>query len=302
MGKAFYDQEPIARRIFEEADERLGIPLSRIIFEGPEEELRTTFNTQPALYTVSSAILAALQDKVPFIPDYVAGHSLGEYTAFHAAGAFSFGTGLLLVRSRGTWMEEAYPAGRGKMAAVLGMERERLSQICAEVAAEGMTVEPANLNSPGQIVISGTAEGVEEAGKRAKSSGAKRVIPLPVSGPFHSSLMKPAQERMKALLQETEGLKDPVIPVVANASAREVRTREEMVDALIRQVTSPVLWEDSVRYLLSAGVDTFVEIGAGTVLSGLVKKIDPKVRLRAVGSIEELYRWIEEWEEEMKHA
>lgn len=302
MGKELYEKEPVAKRIFDEADERLGYALSRLIFEGPEETLRITYHTQPALYMVSSAFLAVLHHYTPLIPDFVAGHSLGEYTAFHAAGAIPFGTGVMLVKKRGEWMEEAYPEGRGKMAAVLGMEREVLIQVCEEVSAEGQTVEPANMNSPGQIVISGTAEGVEEAGRRAKERGAKRIIPLSVSGPFHSSLMKPAQDRMRQLLAETEDLTDPVIPVVANATARSVTTREEMIEVLIRQVTAPVLWEDSIRFLIRSGVGIFVEVGPGSVLTGLVKKIDKEVKVRNVSNLNELSEWVREWEEEMKNV
>ncbi|CCQ92369.1 malonyl CoA:acyl carrier protein transacylase [[Clostridium] ultunense Esp] len=302
MGKDLYGEEPVARRIFDEADERLGFSLSRLIFEGPEEELRLTYNTQPALYTVSSAFLAVIENRTPFIPDYVAGHSLGEYTAYHAAGAIPFGTGVELVRKRGEWMEEAYPAGRGAMAAILGMEREPLRLLCEEVTREGMRVELANLNSPGQIVLSGTREGVDEAGKRARERGAKRVIPLQVSGPFHSSLMSPAREKMEQKLRETEGLKDPVIPVISNVSAKEVTSREEMIQALIQQVTSPVLWEDSIRRLIQLGVNTFVEVGAGSVLTGLVKKIDKGAETRNVSNLEQLCAWVKEWEGEMKNA
>lgn len=294
MGKEFYEQEAPARQIFAEADEVLGFKLSQLCFEGPEEELRLTYNTQPALFTTSAAILSVIREKIGVTPDFVAGHSLGEYTAFYAAGALTLAKGVELVRKRGSYMEEAVPAGLGAMSAVLGMDRQALAEVCAAVSAEGKVAELANLNCPGQIVISGSKDGVEEAGIRAKAAGAKRVIPLTVSGPFHSSLMKPAADKMAAELRSYEGFQDPSIPVIANVTAKATTTKQDMVDVLIQQVASPVLWEDSIQALVAAGVDTFIEIGSGSVLSGLIKKIDRNVSTRSISSLAALNQWVEE--------
>lgn len=298
MGKDFYEQEPIARHVFEEADDTLGFQLSKLCFEGPEEELRLTFNTQPALFTVSAAILQVLRSRMNLQPDYVAGHSLGEYTAYFAAGAMTFRKGVELVHKRGTYMEQAVPAGQGAMAAVLGMERSSLAEVCASVTAKGKVVELANLNCPGQIVISGSKEGVEEAGLLAKEAGAKRVIPLTVSGPFHSSLMKPAAVQMERELRGYDGFSNPTVPVIANVSAKPVNSKEEMVETLIEQVSSPVLWEDSIRTLISLGVDQFVEIGSGTVLAGLVRKIDRDVKVHSITNLATMEQWLDEWKGE----
>lgn len=298
MGKEFFEQEASARQIFTEADEVLGYKLSQLCFDGPEEELRLTFNTQPALFTTSAAILSVIRERIGISPSFVAGHSLGEYTAFYAAGALSFAKGVELVRKRGSFMEEAVPAGLGAMSAVLGMDRQALSEVCAVVSAEGKVVELANLNCPGQIVISGSKEGVEEAGVRAKAAGAKRVIPLTVSGPFHSSLMKLAADKMAVELRSYGGFLDPGIPVIANVTAKSITNKQDMVDALIQQVSSPVLWEDSIQTLVAAGVDTFIEIGSGSVLSGLVKKIDRNVSTRSISNLAALNQWVEEWKGE----
>jgi [acyl-carrier-protein] S-malonyltransferase len=302
MGSDFYEQEETARKRMEQADDILGFKLSELCFHGPEEELRLTVNTQPALFTVSAAILDVLREKMDLVPDYVAGHSLGEYTAFYASGAIPFERGVELVRKRGMFMEEAVPAGIGAMAAVLGMEREDLGEICKSITSQGKTVELANLNCPGQIVISGTKEGVELAGEMAKEKGARRVISLTVSGPFHSSLMEPAARKMEQVLREANDLTDPKIPVVVNVSARAVASKDEMVNALIRQVDSPVLWEDTVRWLINEGVDTFIEIGSGSVLSGLVKKVDRKVKTVSINSVQSLMEWVAEQKEEGIHA
>lgn len=298
MGRDFYEQEPIARNVFEEADDTLGYKLSKLCFEGPDEELKLTFNTQPALFTVSAAILQVLRSRISIQPDFVAGHSLGEYTAYYAAGAMSFRKGVELVHKRGTYMEQAVPAGQGGMAAVLGMEREALAEVCTKVTLKGNVVELANLNCPGQIVISGSKEGVEEAGRLAKEKGAKRVIPLTVSGPFHSSLMKPAAEQMEQQLRTYDAFSDPDVPVIANVTAKPVYTKGEMVDTLIQQVSSPVLWEDSIRTLLELGVDQFLEIGSGTVLAGLVRKIDRNVKVHSITNLATMEQWLAEWKGE----
>jgi [acyl-carrier-protein] S-malonyltransferase len=289
MGAELVHQSSAARDIFQQADEALGFSLSTLCFGGPEEELRLTANTQPAILTMSVAVLEALREKLPgYTPDFVAGHSLGEYSALVAAGSLTFTDAVKAVRARGQFMEEAVPAGQGAMAAVLGMEREALHAVCEEVTASGHPVQLANLNSPGQIVISGSAEGVKLAGEQAKANGAKRVMPLNVSGPFHSSLMQPAADKLKNVLAEIQ-VKDATVPVVANVTARPVSEAGEIVDSLVQQVASPVLWEDSVRWMVEQGVTTFIEIGPGKVLAGLIKKIAPAdVTIYAVQDMDSL--------------
>ncbi|OMF37406.1 [acyl-carrier-protein] S-malonyltransferase [Paenibacillus sp. FSL H8-0548] len=284
MGKDVYDAFDRSRSIVEQADEALGFSLSSIIFEGPDEVLKQTANTQPALLTVSVAFLEALAE-CGLKPDFVAGHSLGEYSALVAAGVLSFEDAVRTVRARGQFMEQAVPSGQGAMAAVLGAERETLAALCAAITSEGSAVELANVNCPGQIVVSGTAAGVAAVVERGKEeAGAKRVIPLEVSGPFHSSLMKPAADNLMLTLAAIE-MKDAAIPVVANVTAKSVTAAADIRSLLVEQVYSPVLWEDSVRYLIEQGVDTFVEIGSGTVLAGLIKKIDKNLRIVSVNSI-----------------
>ncbi|USG67735.1 ACP S-malonyltransferase [Brevibacillus ruminantium] len=275
MGQELAEHSAAARRVFEQADEALGFSLSALCFTGPEEELRLTANTQPAILTASVAVLEALREKQPGVQaDFYAGHSLGEYSALVAAGALSFTDAVRAVRARGQYMEEAVPAGQGAMAAVLGMERDALHAVCEEVSEAGNPVQLANMNCPGQIVISGSAEGVKLAGEKAKASGAKRVLPLNVSGPFHSSLMQPAADKLQALLADVS-VQDAAVPVVANVSARPVSNAGTIVDSLIQQVAAPVLWEDTIQWMVEEGVTTFVEIGPGKVLSGLIKKIAP---------------------------
>ncbi|EJL47023.1 MULTISPECIES: ACP S-malonyltransferase [Brevibacillus] len=275
MGQTLSEQSEAARRIFETADAALGFSLSGLCFAGPEEELKLTANTQPAILTASVAVLAALKEKLPdYTPDFVAGHSLGEYSALVAAGALSFADAVKVVRARGQFMEEAVPAGQGAMAAVLNMERAALQAVCEEVTASGHPVQPANMNCPGQIVISGSAEGVKLAGEKAKAAGAKRVLPLNVSGPFHSSLMQPAADKLQAVLAGVT-VQEASVPVVANVTARPVTEAATIVEQLVQQVSAPVLWEDSVQWMVEAGVTTFVEIGPGKVLAGLIKKIAP---------------------------
>jgi [acyl-carrier-protein] S-malonyltransferase len=283
MGKDAYDALDVSRAVFERADETLGFKLSGIILDGPEELLKQTANTQPALLTVSIALLEAFRGK-GLTPDYVAGHSLGEYSALVAAGVLSFEDAVRTVRARGEFMEQAVPGGQGAMAAVLGAEREALAALCAAVSAEAGAVELANVNCPGQIVVSGTAAGVQAVVERGKEAGAKRVIPLEVSGPFHSSLMKPAAERLAGVL-ESVPMNDAGVPVVANVTAQPVTEAGEIRRLLAEQVYSPVLWEDSVRWLIEQGVDTFVEIGSGTVLAGLIKKVDKTVSVVSINSL-----------------
>ncbi|WP_168122286.1 ACP S-malonyltransferase [Paenibacillus sp. HB172176] len=282
MGKDAYDSRESARRIFEQANEALGFDLAAMIFEGPDSELKQTANTQPALLTVSTALLH-LAKEAGLKADYVAGHSLGEYSALVAADALSFEDAVRTVRARGQYMEQAVPSGQGAMAAVLGAERDELAKLCAAITGEGADVELANINCPGQIVVSGSAAGVQEVVNRGKEAGAKRVIPLEVSGPFHSSLMKPAAARLGDTLASL-AITAPSVPLVANVTACATTDAEEIRSLLVEQVYSPVLWEDSVRYLLEQGVTTFVEIGSGTVLAGLIKKIDRTAKVISLNS------------------
>lgn len=274
MGRALADAYPICADTFEEADAALGEPLSALCFDGPADRLTLTENTQPAILAVSTAA-ARLAASRGITPAFAAGHSLGEYSAHVAAGTLSFADALRIVRRRGRYMQEAVPVGVGAMAAILGLDAAGVARACDE-AADGQIVTPANLNAPGQIVIAGHAAAVERAGARAKALGARRAVPLPVSAPFHCPLMKPAEERLAPDLRALAVL-DPRVPVVANVDAEPKRTGAAAIDALIRQVSSPVRWEDVVRRLVREGVRTFVELGPGTVLAGLIRKIDRTV-------------------------
>ena len=286
MGKDAFEAFEGSRRVFEQADEALGFALTDIIFNGPDDALKQTANTQPALLTVSVALLEALKGR-GLTPDYVAGHSLGEYSALVAAGVLPFSDAVLTVRARGEYMEQAVPGGTGAMAAVLGAERDSLAALCSAVSAEAGAVELANVNCPGQIVVSGTAAGVQAVVERGKEAGAKRVIPLEVSGPFHSSLMKPAAAKLADTL-ETVSFADASVPVIANVTAEPVTEGAAIRQLLVEQVYSPVLWEDSVQKLIALGVDTFVEIGSGNVLAGLIKKIDRNVKIISINSVQSL--------------
>lgn len=296
MGSELVEQYESAKHIFELADQRLEFPLSEVIFSGPVEKLKMTENTQPALLTTSIATLSVLKEH-GIQADYVAGHSLGEYSALVAAEAMSFEDAVYTVRKRGLFMEEAVPSGQGAMAAVLGMERDTLVSITEEVTANGNLVQLANLNCPGQIAISGTASGVVKASEVAKEKGARRVIPLEVSGPFHSELMRPAADRLKSVLDEVK-ITNAKIPVIANVTADQMSDANEIKTKLIEQIYSPVLWEDTVRKLLDLDVDTFIEIGPGTVLSGLVRKVDRNVKTYAVSDHKSLMTVVSECKKE----
>jgi [acyl-carrier-protein] S-malonyltransferase len=271
MGKDLFERFPVARQTFEEADQSLGKNLSQLCFEGPEEQLRLTENTQPAILTVSVAAWRVLDQK-GIRPAFVAGHSLGEYSAHVAAGTVSFADAVRTVRNRGKYMQEAVPVNTGAMAAILGMSLDAVGAVCGD-AAQGQVCEPANINSPDQIVISGHAGAVERAVKLAQERGAKRAILLQVSAPFHCSLMKPAQERLAVDLQQLE-FSAPKIPVVCNVYAKPVEDAESSREVLVRQVTGSVNWSDSMQLLISRGVQTFVEVGPGKVLCGLMRQID----------------------------
>ncbi|MFC3746709.1 ACP S-malonyltransferase [Paenibacillus sp. GCM10012306] len=284
MGKDVYEAISDSRAVFDKGDEVLGFPLSTLVFEGPDSDLKQTVNTQPALLTASVAYLEALRG-LGVKPDYVAGHSLGEYSALVAAGVLSYEDAVRLVRLRGRFMEEAVPGGQGAMAAVLGAEREALAELCRSISEESGLVELANVNCPGQIVVSGSQAGVESVVQRVKEAGGKRAIPLEVSGPFHSSLMKEAADRLADELKNIT-FNTPSVPVVVNVTASPVSDPEEIRELLVRQVYSPVLWHDSVEWMISEGVDTFVEIGSGSVLTGLIRKIDKSVKLVNINSLE----------------
>jgi len=280
MGKDLAQKYAIARQTFEEADEALGYKLSQLCFEGPEEQLRLTEVTQPAILTASIAALRVLEGRMPR-PAYVAGHSLGEYSAHVAAGTISFAAAVRTVRNRGKYMQEAVPVGMGAMAAILGMDVEKVTAVCHD-AAQGEVCEPANINSPQQIVISGHTSAVKRAAKLADERGAKRAKLLTVSAPFHCSLMKPAQDRLEADLNALRFQK-PVVPVVCNVDAKLISDFDPARDALIRQVTGSVKWDQSMRTLIASGGLTFVEVGPGKVLCGLLRQIDRTRRCANVG-------------------
>ena len=285
MGRALADAYPICRETFEEADAALGEPLSRIIFDGPEDRLTLTENTQPAILAVSTAAARLLASR-GFAPAFVAGHSLGEYSANVAAGTFAFGDALRLVRRRGRYMQEAVPAGEGAMAAILGLDADTVAEACAE-AAQGEIVSPANLNGAGQVVIAGARDAVARAGERARARGARRVIPLAVSAPFHCALMKPAEERLAPELRAIP-TQMPRVPIVANVDAELKRDPRAAIEALVQQVSLPVRWEAVVRRLASEGVTTYVEVGPGSVLSALVRKIHREASVVNFGGPDDL--------------
>jgi [acyl-carrier-protein] S-malonyltransferase len=276
MGHALAESFPECRAVFEEADAALGESLSGLCFDGPEDRLVLTENTQPAILTVSIAAVRLLESR-GIRPSITAGHSLGEYSAHVAAGTLSFADAVRIVRRRGRYMQEAVPVGRGAMAAILGLDGDKVAQACDE-AAQGDVVAPANLNAPGQVVIAGSTEAVTRAGERAKALGAKRVVMLPVSAPFHCALMKPAEQRLAPELRALPS-STPRVPVIANVDAEAKTDGPSGIEALVRQVSSPVRWEDVVRRLASSGIRAYVEVGPGTVLSGLVRKIDRAARV-----------------------
>jgi [acyl-carrier-protein] S-malonyltransferase len=279
MGRALSEAAAESRAVFDEADAALGSPLSRLCFEGPEDQLQLTANTQPAILAASVAAARALAAR-GVEPQWVAGHSLGEYSALVVAGVLSLRDAVVAVRRRGQYMQEAVPVGEGAMAAILALDLAAIEQACRE-AAQGQVVSPANINSPGQVVIAGHAAAVDRASELCKKAGAKRAIRLPVSAPFHCALMKPAQER---LARDLDGItfSAPKVPLVNNVDATVVRAAEVCRDGLVRQVSGTVRWQESVERLVKEGVDTFVEVGPGTVLSGLIKKIDRGVRVLSV--------------------
>jgi [acyl-carrier-protein] S-malonyltransferase len=291
MGKELAEKYPIARQTFEEADEALSYKLSQLCFDGPEEKLRLTEITQPAILTTSVAALRVLREK-GVNSSFVAGHSLGEYSAHVAAGTMTFPDAVRTVRNRGKYMQEAVPVGVGAMAAILGMDLEKVRAVCAD-AAQGEVCDPANINSAEQIVVSGHTAAVGRATKLASERGAKRAIMLSVSAPFHCSLMKPAQDRLAVDLQSL-GFQTPVVPVVCNVDAGLIEDADRARDALVRQVTGAVKWDPSIRLLIAEGIQIFVEVGPGKVLCGLMRQIDRSKACANVGDEASLLKSLEQ--------
>lgn len=285
MGKELAETESVARRVFEEADRVLGIRLASLCFEGPEEELRLTVNTQPAILATSIAALRVLESRGAH-PDFVAGHSLGEYSALVAAGSLQFENALRAVRKRGLYMQEAVPPGEGAMAALIGINIETVETLCAEAAELGVCA-PANINSPNQTVIAGHRSAVERAVDLAKAKGAKRAVMLAVSAPFHCELMKPAAEKLETVFRETV-FSDLKVPLVTNVDAEVTTSGAGARDSLLRQVASPVRWSASITRLLDEGVTRFVEVGPGKVLSGLVRQISRQCQIMNVEDMQSL--------------
>ena len=284
MGKEIYDNFDVARDTFREASENLGYDIARLCFEGPEKELNKTFRTQPAILTVSTAINRVLLSKGvrPFV---VAGHSLGEYSALVSAEVFSFRDAVKITEKRGQFMQEAVPEGKGLMAAILGLEKDKIDEVC--LSLQSGYASPANYNSPGQIVIAGEKKAVEEAMKLAKEKGAKKVVPLSVSVPSHCTLMADASNRLAELLDRIV-FKSPEIPIVNNADAMFLSDKDSIKNSLIRQLNNPLLWEDSIGVIADYGIDTFIEVGPGKVLSGLIKRIEPSAKILNVEDMKSL--------------
>jgi [acyl-carrier-protein] S-malonyltransferase len=293
MGKDLSVKFSYTKKFLDEANEALGFDLAKLCFEGPEEELKKTEITQPAILTVSAMCLEALRSFGKINVEAAAGHSLGEYTALYAAGSLSFKDAVKLVNSRGKFMQTAVPAGEGTMAAILGLDHGIVKEICAKASAKG-TVEAANINSPGQTVISGKVAGVAEASMLCKQAGAKRVIELQVSAPFHSSLMKPAADKLAEELNKIN-IKDASIPVVSNVTADYITSAGTIKELLVKQMTSPVLWENSIMKMVGDGFDTFIEVGPGKVLAGLIKKINPKSKIYNVSDAATLGEFLGSW-------
>ena len=282
MGKDFYDRFDIVKETFNEADDVLGFSISKLCFEGPEEELKKTYNTQPAILTMSVSLNRMLNNDGIY-PEIVAGHSLGEYSALVSAGVLSFRDAVYLVRKRGEFMQEASPLGLGSMYAIVGLPREKVEEICNKAREYGV-VEPANFNSLKQIVISGEVKALEQAGQLAKEAGAKRVIPLNVSAPFHSSLMRDVGEKMRKEIEKVK-MNDAEIPIIANYNARPLIKKDEILEALIKQIDNPVLWVDSMK-VLAQKVNMALEVGPGKVLKGLMRDIDRSVKVMDIGKVE----------------
>ncbi|HUP44369.1 MAG TPA: ACP S-malonyltransferase [Thermoanaerobaculia bacterium] len=291
MGKDVAERYPAARKVFDDVDAALGFPLSQLCFEGPDDALKLTENTQPAILTVSAAIHAVLEELGTVRRDIVAGHSLGEYSALVSVGGLKPAEAARIVRLRGKFMQEAVPVGTGGMAALIGPSVEEARAICEE-AAQGEVVSVANINAPGQIVIAGTKGGIDRAIEVAKKRGVRRALPLPVSAPFHCALMKPAEERLRPVLDDAP-LKDLWLSLVSNVDASPIGTAHAVRNALLRQVSAPVRWVESIQLMISMGVRRFVEVGPGSVLTGLIKRIDGSVELANVSDVASIEAFVE---------
>jgi [acyl-carrier-protein] S-malonyltransferase len=291
MGKDVAEAFPVARRVFDDIDAALGFSISQLCFEGPGDQLKLTENTQPAILAVSSAIHAVLEERGATRRDVVAGHSLGEYSAIVSVGGLTAAEAAKIVRMRGRFMQEAVPVGTGGMAALIGPSVEEARAICEE-AAEGEILSVANINAPGQIVIAGTKSAIDRAIVVAKAHGVRRALPLTVSAPFHCELMKPAEERLRPLLEGAD-FKDLWMSLVSNVDASPIGTATAVRNALVRQVVSPVRWVESVQKMISMGVKRFVEIGPGNVLTGLIKRIDSSVELINVSDVPSIEKFVE---------
>jgi [acyl-carrier-protein] S-malonyltransferase len=285
MGKELFENFSVAKQIFQEADDTLHFSVSSLCFKGPEDALKLTENTQPAMLTTSIAALKVLEAEKGMTPQFTAGHSLGEYSALVASGALAFSEAVKTVRLRGKFMQEAVPVGEGAMAAVLGMEREQIEKLCEEVSS-GEVLAPANFNCPGQIVIAGHSKAVERVIERVKQEGKKAVL-LPVSAPFHSPLMKPAGERLEKALEQIS-VSDLKIPVVTNVEAEVNTSKDRVKGLLVAQVSSPVRWEESMRKMIEKGVEQVLEVGPGKVLSGLMKRIDNRIETKNLEDLQTL--------------
>ena len=291
MLQDLYNEYPIVKQRFEEADQALGYSISQLCFEGPDTELVKTANTQPAILTASVACYEILKEK-GFTPDIVGGHSLGEYSAMVAAGVIDFKDAVYLVHKRGEFMQDAVPLGEGAMAAIINLDRDTVVAICDKITEEVGSVQAVNFNCPGQIIISGKTEAVEKACEAMKEAGAKRALPLPVSGPFHSRLMEPAAARLKEEMEKIE-FHDAQIPVVTNVTGKILTKAQDIKDSLLVQVASPVLWEDCVAEMVNFGAQAFVEVGPGKVLTGFTKKINKEMQLANVEDLASLDKCLE---------
>jgi [acyl-carrier-protein] S-malonyltransferase len=286
MGKDLAENFPVARQVFEEANDALGVDLASLCFNGPEEDLKLTANTQPAILTTSIAALRVLETEIGIAPNCAAGHSLGEYSALVCAGALNFADAVRIVRQRGTFMQEAVPVGTGAMAAILGLDKETLERVCQD-AALGQVVSPANFNSAGQVVIAGNTEAVDRAMNLAKEHGAKRALPLPVSAPFHCSLMIPAGERLADVLADIK-VGDMTVPVITNVEATPNQDASRVCQLLVDQVSAPVLWEDTIACMINLDVERYIEIGPGKVLAGLVKRMAKDSTIQNVQNVSDI--------------
>ena len=286
MGKDLAENFPVARQVFEEANDALGVDLASLCFIGPEEDLKLTANTQPAILTTSIAALRVLETEIGIAPNCAAGHSLGEYSALVCAGALNFADAVRIVRQRGTFMQEAVPVGTGAMAAILGLDKETLERVCRD-AALGQVVSPANFNSAGQVVIAGNTEAVDRAMNLAKEHGAKRALPLPVSAPFHCSLMIPAGERLADVLADIK-VGDMTVPVITNVEATPNQDASRVCQLLVDQVSAPVLWEDTIACMINLEVERYIEIGPGKVLAGLVKRMAKDSTIQNVQNVSDI--------------